>query len=182
MKQRWIGRAVQVAISLVILLFLVSKVSLSELAVQFYHLDFVAIAWLVVILPVTLLVRSWRFKLLFDTSTQRINLGESFILLLVGLGLNLALPASSGDVVKSYFGFRWSGIKERMLSTSLLDKVIAVSSVAFVGLPFSIYCRDTLYTQLFIGALLPSILILLLPVAAQRYHTIRSLLRGGSAL
>lgn len=182
MKRRWIRRAVQVAISIGILLFLLSRVSLSEFAVQFYHLDSVVIAWLVVMLPVTLLIRSWRFKLLFDTSTQRISLGESFILLLVGLGLNLTLPASSGDVAKSYFGFRWSGIKERMLSTSVLDKVIAVSSVTFVGLPFSIYCRDILFTMLFLGALLPSLLILILPLAAQRYDTTKCALKWLSAL
>jgi uncharacterized membrane protein YbhN (UPF0104 family) len=63
---------------------------------------------------------------------------ESFKLLLVGSSLNIFLPSGTGDIAKSYYGFKWTGIKERMLAVSLLDKLIAVGSVLFIT-PFAFY-------------------------------------------
>ena len=42
-------------------------------------------------------------------------------------------PSGAGDVIKGYFGYKWFGGKERMLSISFVDKVIAVLSLFYLS-------------------------------------------------
>ena len=52
---------------------------------------------------------------------------------LAGITLNLFMPASSGDIAKSYYGYKWHGIKEEMLSANIFDKFMALFGVFFIG-------------------------------------------------
>jgi uncharacterized protein (TIRG00374 family) len=80
----------------------------------------------------------------------------------VGVALNNILPASSGDIVKAYFGYKWLGIKERMTFVSILDKLIALSSISFLGIFSSIYYGNLIYFSLSLFPSLPFFLFLLL--------------------
>jgi len=76
---------------------------------------------------------------------------ESLKLLLVGSSLNIVLPSGTGDIAKSYYGYKWTGIKERMLAISLIDKLIAIGSILFIT-PFAFYFSKN-YTILIAGML-----------------------------
>ena len=67
-----------------------------------------------------------------------IKLIDSIKLLLVGTSLNIILPSGAGDVAKGYYGYKWTGIKERMFAISLIDKLIAIGSLLFIT-PFAFY-------------------------------------------
>lgn len=85
---------------------------------------------------------------------------ESFKLLLVGSSLNIFLPSGTGDIAKSYYGFKWTGIKERMVAISLLDKLIAIGSIIFIT-PFAFYSSGN-FSILIAGiiSLIPFIIVI----------------------
>jgi len=73
-----------------------------------------------------------------------ITFWDSFKITLVGLALNIISPAGSGDVLKSYYGYQWTGVKERMVAVSLYDKLIAILSlglIAIIGFLYSFSWR-----------------------------------------
>jgi len=117
---------------------------------------------LILIVP-SLLVRSYRWLLLFNNHSFSITFYISLKLLMTGMCLNLILPASLGDIAKSYFGYQWSGVKERMLSISLLDKVIALGSVCLLGLPFAIYHKHYMLGLLALFVILSTLFFFVFP-------------------
>ena len=162
--------------------------------VLLFHLDmkefggrFAAISWLVLgviilsLIP-ALMTRGYRWKLLFDNGPNAIKFTDSMALLLVGAALNLVLPASTGDIAKSYFGYKWSGVKERMLSVSLLDKVIALGSISVLGIPCALYRGELVYACLSTLVLVPAFVLLMLPVLIKHVPFCRRLFDGATKL
>ena len=152
---------IQVSISLVLLTFLFRQINPAQLKQVFLVISFLEAITIAALLIPSILVRGFRWRLLFENEFHKISLIESIQLLFVGLSLNLFLPASSGDIIKSYYGYRWSGVKERMLSVSLLDKVIALGSVAVLGIPFGIYRHDTAYLLSALSVLIAVVVLIL---------------------
>lgn len=123
-------------------------ISLGILSLLIYHLDFsgfgdvelqitpLSVAILLGALMVSLWLRSerWRY-LMVNSAGSKVKIGhaDSFKFMLVGQALNTVLPAGSGDVARAYFGYRWTGVKEKMLAVSLFDKIIAIGSLFFLG-------------------------------------------------
>ena len=169
-------------------------VSLGIAVILLFHLDikefserFVAISWpvlgvIILSLIPALMTRGYRWKLLFDNGPNVIKLADSMALLLVGAALNLVLPASTGDIAKSYFGYKWSGVKERMLAVSLLDKVIALGSIPVLGIPCALYRGELLYGGLSILVLLPAFVLFILPVLIKHVPFCRKLFDGATKL
>lgn len=153
----------QIALSLTIAVILLLQLNVKDFAQQFSQISLPVFAVILVTLIPSILFRAWRWKLLYEDQNHSIKLSESTSLLLTGLSLNLILPASTGDIVKSYFGYKWSGVKERMLSISLLDKVIALASIALLGIPFALYRQQHLLAALSLVVLLPAFTLLVLP-------------------
>ena len=125
-------------------------ISTVVLCLIFYSIDFellkntrfdisLSATFLILILLITsLFIRSYRWSVLMNDRKMLVNQLESFKLLLVGSSLNIFLPSGTGDIAKSYYGFKWTGIKERMVAVSLLDKLIAVGCILFIT-PFAFY-------------------------------------------
>lgn len=154
----------QIAISLTIAIILLVHVDIRQFSRHFHEVSWPLLGAIVLLLVPSVLLRACRWKLLFDNRTNTIKLTGSMALLFVGAALNLVLPASTGDIAKSYFGYKWSGVKERMLSVSLLDKVIALASVSILGIPCALFHGELLYAGLSTLVLLPAFLLLLLPI------------------
>ncbi|MDI9615634.1 lysylphosphatidylglycerol synthase transmembrane domain-containing protein [Methanothermobacter sp.] len=87
----------------------------------------------VLMLPFSIFMRAWRWKMLVEYGDRRISYGDAYGLTLAGLALNIFLPGGMGDIARTYYGYRWHGLKEEMLSTTVLDKVIALLSVFIMG-------------------------------------------------
>tara|TARA_B110001452_G_C15234033_1_gene427315 strand:+ start:1924 stop:2616 length:693 start_codon:yes stop_codon:yes gene_type:complete len=75
----------------------------------------------------------------------------SIQLFFIGQSLNIILPAGAGDVAKGYYGYKITGIKEKMFAISLVDKLIAIGSILFIT-PFASYYFHN-YTIIFAGVL-----------------------------
>lgn len=104
-----------------------------------------------ILLISSLFIRSYRWSILMNDSKALVTQKESFKLLLVGSSLNIFLPSGTGDIAKSYYGFKWTGIKERMLAISLIDKLIAIGSILFFT-PFAFFYSSN-YLILIAGVL-----------------------------
>ncbi|MFA5251499.1 MAG: lysylphosphatidylglycerol synthase transmembrane domain-containing protein [Phycisphaerae bacterium] len=169
------GLLIQALISLIIVIVLFYYLDIESFTRQFQKLSFSVFVFIIVLLIPSVLLRSLRWKILFENAHHNITLVDSTNLMLVGMSLNLILPASFGDIAKSYFGYRWSGIKEHMLSVSLLDKVIALGSLAALGIPCALYRGNLSYAFLSIFVLIPAIFVLILPHLTARIHFVQRL-------
>jgi len=86
------------------------------------------------LVPVALFLRSLRwYYLLRDAGARSVGVGRAFGLYLVGAALNLVVPGGLGDLAKAYYGHRATGAREEMLSTALIDKLLALFSLCVLG-------------------------------------------------
>lgn len=119
-------------ISILILLFLMKLVNYQVLYESIKNIN-ISFLLVFIILPFSLLLRAWRWMIIINKDEKHISIKDSFSLTLVGVSLNIFLPASSGDIAKSYYGYKWHGVKEEMLSSSVVDKIIALLTIFFIG-------------------------------------------------
>lgn len=126
---------IQVLLS--ILIFSVLVYHLNTISFDFSQINFkYPIIFLTIfVFVISILTRSHRWRVLINhKQLKKISSFNSLKLLLLGQALNMITPAGSGDVIKGYFGYKWFGNKERMISISLLDKVIAILSLFYLAL------------------------------------------------
>ncbi|OXU15046.1 lysylphosphatidylglycerol synthase transmembrane domain-containing protein [Sedimentisphaera salicampi] len=150
----------QVAVSAVLIGFIFSRINLQELGAVIRGVSLPLLFLCFALLIPNYLLRAYRWRLLFQDSSHTISLTDSSLLLFAGLGLNLFMPAGSGDIAKAYFGYRWSGVKERMVSISFLDKLIAVSSISIPGLAASLITSRPIFAALSLLAGIPLLFVL----------------------
>ncbi|MCW5907962.1 MAG: flippase-like domain-containing protein [Chitinophagales bacterium] len=126
---------IQIIVSAAILLALYFVIDVKQLLNTPFTVTISDAIEILFVLVVSLFARSIRWQLLINyNQANKVSGNTSFKLLMVGLALNLVTPAKGGEVVKSYFGYKWTGIKERMVSVSLLDKAIAIAAVGILGI------------------------------------------------
>jgi uncharacterized protein (TIRG00374 family) len=123
---------IKIIVSLLILVVIFNFINFN---LFFETLENINSLFLIVLLliPVNILIRAWRLSIILNKDEKLISINDSFYLNLAGIALNLFMPASSGDIVKSYYGYKWHGIKEEMLSANIFDKFMALFSVFVVG-------------------------------------------------
>lgn len=81
----------------------------------------------------TIAIRAYRLQIILNTRTTLIGFKDAYVITLIGFALNIFIPATLGDIAKSYYGYKIYGIKEEMLSTSLVDKMFALCSLFLIG-------------------------------------------------
>lgn len=82
---------------------------------------------------VNIAIRAYRLEKIFNKDGQRIGFKDAYMITLIGIALNIFVPATLGDIAKSYYGYRIYGIKEEMLSTALVDKMFAFCALFLIG-------------------------------------------------
>lgn len=122
----------KLVVSLLILLFLMKLVNFQMLWTSIKNVNSLFLVALA-ILPFSILLRAWRWMIIMNKDERLISMRNSYSLTLVGVALNIFLPASSGDIAKSYYGYKWHGVKEEMLSSSIVDKLIALLALFIIG-------------------------------------------------
>jgi uncharacterized protein (TIRG00374 family) len=120
------------------------------------HFDPWSFVMAILLVFVSIIPRVYRWLLLMRTGDDGVSISfwDSFKITLVGLALNIVSPGGSGDILKSYYGYQWTGIKERMVAISLYDKLIAVLSlgiIAGVGFLYSFSWNYILASVICIG-------------------------------
>jgi uncharacterized protein (TIRG00374 family) len=151
-------KILKIIISLLILVFLLKLVNFQMLFNSLKSVNSLFLLVLILI-PISILLRAWRWSIILNKDTKLVSIEHSFVLTLVGIALNIFLPANMGDVGKSYYGYKWHGIKEEMLSSSLIDKFIALLSVFIIGTITSFYLK--LYLLSIFSLILTSIFLLI---------------------
>lgn len=125
-------------ISLLILLFLLNFVNYQLLISSLKSIN----SWFIValiIIPFSIFLRAYRFMIILNKDKKMFSISNAYSLTLVGVALNIFMPASSGDIAKTYYGYKWHGIKEEMLSSSIVDKIIALLAIFIIGTIAAVY-------------------------------------------
>lgn len=135
---------IKVAVSALLLLVLFLTVDFNLFLESILKINYIFIIALI-ILPFSIFLRAWRWRLLINREQPHVSYKEAYDLTLVGVALNIFLPASMGDVAKSYYGYKWHGLKEEMLSSSILDKFIALLSIFIIGTISSLWMGFYIY-------------------------------------
>jgi glycosyltransferase 2 family protein len=133
-------KILKIIVSLLILIFLLKFVNFQLLFESIKNVNYL-IFLVLAIIPINILLRAWRWMIIINKDKKYISLKKSINLNLVGIALNLFLPANSGDIAKSYYGYKWYGFKEEMLSSSILDKFMALFSVFVIGSITAIFMK-----------------------------------------
>ncbi len=135
---------IKVVISVLLLLILFFTVDFNLFLESILEINCIFLIALI-IMPFSIFLRAWRWRLLINREHNHVSYKEAYDLTLVGVALNIFLPASMGDVAKSYYGYKWHGLKEEMLSSSILDKFIALLSIFVIGTISSLWMGFYIY-------------------------------------
>jgi glycosyltransferase 2 family protein len=155
---------IQVAGSIACFWWLFRMVSPELLVDSLKKSSYAAVALISVIMVPAVLARAWRWYYLLIRRGIPVSLASITNATFIGMALNLFLPASAGDVVRSYYGWQRYGHKEEMLATSLSDKVLALFSLFLLGAIGGFFSGDTKLALLAAALTVPAGVILLVPV------------------
>lgn len=158
------SKAIQLIVSITILSILIYNLSIANFKELSIDLSFSNLFPALLALFISLFLRSWRFKYLMNLDQKDLHLSHinSFKIMLTGSALNVVMPSGMGDIAKSYLAYKWSGIKERMLSISIYDKIIAFTSLGLIGLAASIITQNIWFLIVLIISIVPLFAIFLL--------------------
>ena len=121
------------ALSGVILLFVFKFIDIEFLIASLGEIRTVYLLLGISLLPVGFLMRAYRWGSILSQPGDLISLRDLFLLTLVGVSLSFVLPASLGDIARAYYGYKRSGLKEEMLSSSLVDKIMGLLAITVLG-------------------------------------------------
>lgn len=128
----------KLTVSLLILIFLLFFVNFQVLISSLKSIN----SWFIValiIIPFSIFLRAYRFMIILNKDKKIFSIKDSYYLTLVGTALNIFMPASGGDIAKTYYGYKWHGIKEEMLSSSIVDKIMALLAIFIIGSCAAVY-------------------------------------------
>lgn len=120
-------------ISLAIIFMLWRLVDVQLLAESFKHVNTTALVLVIILVPINLGLRAFRFSYIINSKRKLISYIDSYGITLAGEALNIILPASTGDFAKAYYGYKKHNIKEEMVSATLLDKITGLLGLLILG-------------------------------------------------
>lgn len=135
----------KLVVSLLILLVLLNFVNFQVLITSLKNINYWFIIALLIV-PFSIFLRAYRFMIILNKDKKLFSIKDSFNLTFVGVALNIFMPASSGDIAKTYYGYKWHGIKEEMLSSSIVDKIIALLAIFIIGSIAALYLQIYILT------------------------------------
>lgn len=152
---------IKITFSILILFVLFKSVNIDSIQKICHEIDYKYLLIVAVIIPISISIRAYRWIYLMNFKQEKklVDFKMGMNITLVGVALNIFMPAQSGDIAKSYFGYKWSGIKERMVSISLYDKIFGISSVAFLGIFSGIFYRNYYFSLFSLLAFIPFLII-----------------------
>lgn len=160
---RWI----RTIVALALVGFLVSRAGLGDLASVRESIRPTYLLMAFALVPVSIAVRVYNHSLLLNRGERVISLGDMLRLTLVGVGINLFVPTGLADLAKAHYGYRVHGNPERMVISSVLDKVTSLTAVSLLGLAGSLIAGEPamglIAGVVFVGTLVPFLLPRLMP-------------------
>jgi glycosyltransferase 2 family protein len=110
-----------------------------------------------------ILARAWRWHYILTRRGIQVSMVSITDATFIGMALNLFLPASAGDVVRSYYSWQKHGHKEAMLASALADKALALFSLFVLGAAGGFLCGYTKLAVIATTLIVPTGLILVIP-------------------
>lgn len=120
-----------ILIFFIFVLYKIIDLKLLKEAIQNVRVEIVLIA--IPLYFMNIAIRAYRLKKILNKNRKRLSLKDAYIITFIGAALNLFVPASFGDIAKSYYGYKIYGIKEEMLAASIVDKMFALCSLFLIG-------------------------------------------------
>ena len=105
-------------------------------------------------------MRALRWFYILRRKSVDVTIGSMFRVTFIGMALNLFLPASGGDIAKSYYGWQSEGHKEAMLASAVADKVIALFSLCLLGIICGLLIGEYLVVWITAAITVPLVLLL----------------------
>lgn len=134
LKSRHLQTILRVSAFCVFLFVLSRMIDVYLVKQALLQLKGVVIGLAIIIYLFNIAIRAYRLELLLNKDDKRITLKDAYLITLIGVALNMFIPATMGDIGRSYYGYKMYGIKEEMLSATLVDKIFALSSLFLLGL------------------------------------------------
>ncbi|MFB0536681.1 MAG: lysylphosphatidylglycerol synthase transmembrane domain-containing protein [Anaerolineae bacterium] len=146
-KRDW-ERFVQLIVSITVLFILVKHTNVKLLVSTWREVRFSYLILATLIVPFSILPRVYRWSSIINREKKSVSLADLYLLTLAGISLNFLLPANLGDIARSYYGHKKTGLGEEMLTSSLVDKLIALFSIFSLGATASFLYGLYSYTYL----------------------------------
>lgn len=134
MKSTHFYTTLRLSVFLLFLVILSKMINLQLLKAALLQVKGEMIALALLIYLFNIAIRAYRLEVLVNTHQTRLTLKDAYFITLIGVALNMFIPATMGDIGRSYYGYKMYGIKEEMLSATLVDKIFALSSLFLLGL------------------------------------------------
>lgn len=133
MKSKYSYTILRLSIFFVFLVILSTMINFQLLREVLLQVKGGLVALAVAIYLVNIAIRAYRLQVLLNKDSKRITLKDAYLITLIGAALNMVIPATMGDIGRSYYGYKMYGIKEEMLSATLIDKIFALNSLFLLG-------------------------------------------------
>lgn len=115
------------------------------------------------LVPFAVGVRAWRWQYILRKKGVDLPALAANRVTYIGMALNLLLPASAGDIARSYYGWRSHGNKEVMLASSISDKVVALLTLCLLGAACAMVLGQAYFAGIALLFAAPAAGVLLLP-------------------
>ncbi len=162
MKNRLL-QSVQIFISLICLVCALALVEPKTLAEAWATADPLMLCLTFLLMLPAVGSRAYRWWYILRAKGVKVSLPTMTKVTFMGMALNLMLPGGMGDVARSYYGWALAGNKEAMLASAIVDKIIALVTLCFLG---AVCALSTGFTRIFAVSLflgLPFLAVLVIP-------------------
>lgn len=145
MKRQTYFRIIRFSISLILIVYLYSRIELNQFKALFLKIDIILFAYLFPLLFVNTLISSYKWQLLLRTDSIHIPLKNLFRSYLIGSFFNIFLPSNiGGDFYRVYDISRYSSKPINSFASVFADRFSGFFALVSLALVFSIYGNSLL--------------------------------------
>lgn len=131
-------RILKIAVSVGLLVFLVSRAGLSEIFQVARSADVGVLSWALIVYTSTVIVVSWRWQLLLTSQNAKVPFGQVVSLYFIGFFFNNFLPTSiGGDIYRVWGAGKDSGKRAISAASVVVERLLgllAVSALAILAM------------------------------------------------
>lgn len=151
MNKKFLTNAAKVAVSVILIYFLVKKVGLSQFVEDLRNINFYYLFWAAMFSFIGFFIQAARLKVIIEAQKIKIRYLKVFLINLVSAFFGIFLPTIiGGDVVKMAILSSQSGKKAVSVGVVTMDRVIGTYALVFVALIAGVFGRKFLTHEIVI--------------------------------
>lgn len=133
LKTARIQHIIRVSVCIVFILVISRMIDLKLLKESLQNVRIEVVLLAILLYFGNIAIRAYRWETILNKDQKWLSFKDAYLITLIGVALNIFVPATLGDIGRSYYGYKMYGIKEEMLSTVLVDKIFALCSLFLLG-------------------------------------------------